>query len=1036
MYYSAIGLLAALVLCIVNWDILRDSQTYDKPAWNTYRKFLFSVLLYYVTDIIWGLLEYKKLSAALFADTTIYFIAMAIGISFWADYTVAYLDEKNTFGRFLVHTGRTMTGLIICMTIVNIFKPVIFTVDTECVYRALTIRHIILVCQILYLIIISVHALASMIRLSSENSKRFRILASFGIIMALCLFVQIWFPYLPLYSIAYMLGTCLLHAFVANDEKEKHKKELEEAEKITELKDRFRSLLDNLPGMTFTKEAGTLKYLACNQAFADYANKDTPEDVVGLTDAQLFDSKTAAHFVEEDKIALSLSKPYMYYEDVPDAMGNTRQLQTTKLKYKDTKGRACVLGICQDITDLINIQHEQAKTKDEYESAVKTGIMYNQMAQTLARDYTEMFYVNTDTEEFTEYRRENDGSTLSEVRRGWHFFSDCKAELSEIIYPDDRDSFLTAINRKKLMKALSCKDTFVTTFRRNISNKPLYVSMKVSRMKSDEPVIIIGFMDVDAEMREAIAKEKALSDALSSAESAKKASSTFLYGMSHDIRTPINGIIGMDSIALKNNSLDSKTREYLEKIDDNARQLLSIINDVLDMSMLESGQKILDKNEFSLNKMLEQINENMIPQFSQKGIPFECILPDMTDDFYIGDDKKLSKVLTQILSYALRLTDEHGSITMITEKKEEYGDQITLEFCITDTGISTNADSISEEFDAFSKDYSKSSDLGIAISKRILDLMNGSVTVSNGKDNITKFVVSITLSKGDMNDSEYFGEIDPLALNILVVDDNPVEAEHAILALKEVGIRAESCTSGQEALRKIEIQHVKKQPYSMILMDWNMPGMNGVETSSAILKQYGNESVIVAMTAYNWNDIQEEASRTGVEHYLEKPIFSENILENLGQIARRSHMNIFKEKKQARLQGRRILLAEDIEINAEILIDMLDTENIKVDHAKNGKEAVELFENSTSGIYSAILMDVRMPQMDGLEATMAIRNMNRDDAKRIPIIALTTSSFDEDIQLSMQAGMNAHLSKPVEADYLIRILGELIYESEQSLTLN
>ena len=196
----------------------------------------------------------------------------------------------------------------------------------------------------------------------------------------------------------------------------------------------------------------------------------------------------------KDSIALSISKPYIFYEDVLDANGNPRQLQTTKIKYKDVMGRACVLGMCQDVTDLVSIQHEQAMTKEAYESAVNTGLMYNHIAQTLARDYTEMFYVNTDTEEFTEYRKGEESGALEEVRRGWHFFSDCKVELSESVCPDDKEAFLAAMNRKRLMKALAHKDTFVMTYRRLVRGKPVYVSMKISRMENDEQFIIIGFM--------------------------------------------------------------------------------------------------------------------------------------------------------------------------------------------------------------------------------------------------------------------------------------------------------------------------------------------------------------------------------------------------------------------------------------------------------------------------------------------------------------------------------------------------------------
>ena len=1043
MYYSAIGALAILVLFIVNWDVLHKSKVYDKPAWIVYRRFLFAVVAYYVTDVLWGILEYKKLSTALFVDTTVYFMAMAVGLSFWAEYTVAYLNEKSFFGRFLVYSGRGQAAMIICLNIANIFTPVLFTVDSKSVYTALPVRYVVLACQILFLLIISFHSFTSMFRsgFRSEKNKRFRILASFGLIMAACLFVQLWFPYLPLYSIAYMLGTCLLHAFVANDEKEDYERELQEAGKIAELKDRFFAVLENMPGMTFTKDAQTGKYITCNQAFADYAHKDSPESVVGLTDSQIFDAKTAAHFVEADRIALSLSKPYIFYEDVLDADGNPRQLQTTKIKYKDTAGRSCVLGMCQDVTDLVSVQHEHAMTKEAYESAVNTGLMYNHIAQTLARDYTQMFYVNTDTEEFTEYRKDDDSSTLSEVRRGWHFFSDCKNELSESVFHDDKEAFLMAMNRKNMMKALSRKDTFVMTYRRMIHGKPVYVSMKISRMEKDEHYIIIGFMDVDAEMREAMAKNEALSEALSSAEAANRSRTSFLTGMSHEIRTPINAIIGLDTLALKNKELDPRTRDHLEKIGASAHDLLSMINNILNISRIESGTDLLHKIEFSPDAMLGQINALAIPQCSEKGLGYECKVLNQLDDSYIGDDMKLKEVLLNILSNAVRLTDSAGNITLTAEKTAEFENRVTLRFCIMDTGIGMDKEHLLRAFDDFSWEDTENrykygnSSLGMAITKRTVELMNGSVTVGTDDDGTTVFTVIVTLRKGDRKETSRSGEIDPNALFVLVIDDNPIEAEHAAMVLEEVGVRAEYCSNGSEALRKMEKQHAAKQPYNIVLTDWNMPGMSGMDIAAEILRLYGKESIVAAMTAYSWEDIREQAQQVGVSYYIDKPLFAESVLEKIERIALRSNMAIFKEKKKARLEGRRILLAEDVQLNAEIMTDMLEMENIKVDHAENGKIAVELFEKSTAGIYSAIIMDVRMPTMDGLEAAKSIRAMQREDAKRIPIIALTANAFDEDVQLSMQAGMNAHLNKPVEADHLIRILGELIYESEEKLTV-
>ncbi len=808
------------------------------------------------------------------------------------------------------------------------------------------------------------------------------------------------------------------------------------ARRIAELKESISSLLNNMPGMTFTKDARTGVYLACNQAFAEYAHKSDPEGVVGLTDSQIFDAETAEHFINDDRIALSMDEPYIFFEDVPDAAGNQRQLQTTKLKFIDSTGRLCLLGICDDVTDLVRIQHENAMTKEAYENARTSGIMYTHIAHTLARDYTDMFYVNLDTEEFIEYRRGDQTSGLSEMRRGWHFFSDCKEELHKKIYPEDQEAFLTAMDRRTLMKALDRKDTFVMTYRQSGESGPTYVSMKISRMEDDEHFIIVGISNVDAEMREAMAKSEALAEALTSAEEANKAKTSFLSSMSHEIRTPMNAIIGLDTLALKDETLNSQTRDYLQKIDSSARHLLSLINDILDMSRIESGRLVLRKETFFLSTMLEQINSMVMSQCNDKGLTYECHILNRVRESFIGDDMKLKEVLINIISNAIKFTDAPGKVEMTVEQTAEYEDQTTLRFRIKDTGIGMDKEYIPKIFDVFSQEDSSrtnkygSTGLGMAITKRIVEMMNGSINVESEKGVGTEFAVTVTMRNCDQKEEVKGSIIDPKSLHVLVVDDDRIAAEHARMVLDEVGIHADICTGGEEALRMIEIQHTKKKPYNLILMDWSMPGMNGLEVSEEIRKQYQDEMAVVVLTTYNWDDIHDEANRVGVENFLAKPLFASSVIEELERIARRNKMNLFKEKNRADLMGRRILLAEDMEINAEIMMDVLEMEGVQTDHAENGKLATELFENSDPGTYSAILMDVRMPVMDGLEAAATIRAMDREDAKQVPIIALTANAFDEDVQISLQAGMNAHLNKPIDPDHLYQVLGELIYEAE------
>ena len=1041
MYYSAIGVLAVLILFIVNSDILFGRRaSFEKPAWKMYRKFLLIVLLYYITDILWGFFESRKLVVPLFADTTVYYIAIAGGVLYWAGFTVAYTEERNPFGEFIRIAGNVLALLIMVLSVVNIFTPILFTVSADCVYEPLPLRYVILGTQVFLLLLISVYAFVWMRRQEAGSAKRqrFLILASFGLIMTAFLTMQLWFPYLPLYTAAYMLATSMLHSFVVNDEKEEYRQELAEAGQVTELKDIITSLLNNMPALAFTKDAETGVYLACNQAFAEYAHKETPEEVAGLTDAEIFDAETARHFVEDDRIALSISKPYVFFEDVPDAAGNQRQFQTTKLRYTDTSGRVCLLGMCEDVTDMVRIQHENAMTKEAYETAVSSGLMYNRIAQTLARDYTDMFQVNTDTEEFIEYRRSEGSRTLSEARRGWHFFSDCVAEMAEGIYADDREVFRKAMTRKTLMKALNLKDTFIMPYRQMEDGSPVYVSMKVSRMEDDETFIIVGITNVDAEMRDAVAKSEVLAEALAAAEEANKAKSSFLSGMSHEIRTPMNAIIGLDTLALKKDNLDDTTREHLEKIGVSARHLLNIINDILDMSRIESGHIALQKEDFSLSALMEAVGAQAAALCSGKGLTYESRILNETAEYFVGDDGKIRKVLNNILSNAVKFTEAPGSVTLTAEQTALFEDQATLRFVIRDTGVGMDEAFIPRVFDAFAQEDSSNRNrfggtgLGMTITKRIVEILNGTISVESEKGKGTAVTVTVTLRTGDPSRRGHEKNVDLGSLYVLVVDDEPIEAEHARTTLEEAGIRADACTSGQEALRLMEEQHAKRKPYNLVLIDWNMPGMSGLEASAEIHRQYEDESAVVVLTAYNREDIQEDAGRVGVSSFLPKPLTAANLIDEIERIANRSGKSVFREKKRANLAGRRILLAEDLESNAEIMTDILEMENIKTDHAANGRIAVEMFAGSEPGKYAAILMDVRMPEMDGLEATAAIRALKRADAKRIPIVALTANAFDEDVQRSLQAGMNAHLSKPVEPDQLIRVLGELVYQAEEN----
>ncbi len=507
-----IGLLAAMIMFIENQDILFDRKgAFNLPAWKVYRKFLIAVSVYYVVDVLWGFLEDAKLAGPLFADTSVYFLSMAAGIFFWTQFVVTYLEEKSVFGNFLVYAGRMIAAIVGILSIVNIFVPVLFKVDSKGTYYPLETRYIILAVQVVLVLVLSVYALTAILGNRSENvrEKKYRTVALFGLINAVFLILQTIYPFLPMYAIAYMLGTCLLRAVIIGDEKEEFREKVEEAEKIRELKQTISSLLDNMPALSFFKDAQSGIYLACNQAFAEYAHKDDPEGVVGHTDSEIFDPVTAGHFVEDDRMALSMDEPYIFYEDVPDAIGNQRQFQTTKLKFIDISGRLCLLGMCQDVTDMVRIQRENATTKEAYEKAKNAGIIFAHIAQTLAKGYEDLYYVNLDTEEYIEYYSDDDSGSLNEARRGIHFFDSCQIEVDIFVHEEDREAFRKAMKRENLIDALNKNKTFFMTYRLISENGDKYVSMKVYRMEDDDRFIVIGITDVDDDMKQRREAERA-----------------------------------------------------------------------------------------------------------------------------------------------------------------------------------------------------------------------------------------------------------------------------------------------------------------------------------------------------------------------------------------------------------------------------------------------------------------------------------------------------------------------------------------------
>ena len=673
------------------------------------------------------------------------------------------------------------------------------------------------------------------------------------------------------------------------------------------------------------------------------------------------------------------------------------------------------------------LRQEQQRTQQNY------------MITALASDYRSVYFADLDTDKCICYRSFAAVQEGPQIGDEFSFSEGFRRYAGEMVSDSAREGFLQFIDTENIKSRLKTEN--VLTYRYPIvkNGEESFEMLRIAGVRSLQErtdnhihAIGVGFTDIDAEMREQMTQSQALSDALTAATAASKAKTAFLSSMSHEIRTPMNAIIGLDSIALSDPDIPAQTRDYLEKIGVSAKHLLELINDILDMSRIESGRLTLKNELFSFSSLLEQINTMFTGQSMDKGITYNCHIKGIVDDYYIGDGMKLKQVLINILGNAVKFTPEGGNVEFQVEQTARFDSKCTLRFTVSDNGIGISEDYLPHIFDLFSQEDStatnkfSSSGLGLAITKNIVEMMNGNIEVKSKKGEGSVFTFTVTLECTDKCISSADDpDISPETMSVLVVDDDPVACEHAKLILEKIGISCESTCSGADAIEKVKVHHVRREPYNLILIDLKMPEMDGIETTRHIRKIVGNESAIVIITAYKWDDVLEDALEAGVDSFIAKPIFANNVIEEFRSALRRK--NAAKQQPhKAELKNRNILLAEDVEINAEIMTMILAMREINVDTARNGREAVEKFAASDTGHYDAVLMDIRMPEMDGLEATSLIRSLDRTDALTVPIIALTANAFDEDVQRSLQAGMNAHLSKPIDNDALFSTLESLI----------
>ncbi len=517
-----------------------------------------------------------------------------------------------------------------------------------------------------------------------------------------------------------------------------------------------------------------------------------------------------------------------------------------------------------------------------------------------------------------------------------------------------------------------------------------------------------------------------LEEARQAAEAANKAKSEFLSNMSHDIRTPMNAIVGMTAIATANISDKKQVQNCLRKITLSSKHLLGLINDVLDMSKIESGKMTLNSDLVSLRELMDGLVSIVQPQVRSKRQQFDVFIHDIIAENVCCDSVRLNQIMLNFLSNAVKFTPEGGVIHVsLYQKPSPKGENfVQTHLLVKDNGIGMSAEFKAKIFESFSREDStrvhktEGTGLGMAISKYIVDAMGGSISVESELGKGSEFHVTLDLEVAEVQ------EVDMVLppWRMLVVDDDKLLCETTVASLKAIGVDAEWTLDGETAVQMVENRHSLRDDYQVILLDWKLPGMDGIETARAIRKKLGDEVPIMLISAYDWGEIEESARSAGINGFISKPLFKSTLYYGLRQFAGESSEPAeLVAENHTDLHGKHILLAEDNELNWEIASDLLSEMGLVLDWAENGQICVNMFEHSPEGFYDAILMDIRMPVMTGYEAATAIRALDRPDAD-LPIIAMTADAFAEDIKKCLDHGMNAHIAKPIDVREVARLL--------------
>lgn len=693
---------------------------------------------------------------------------------------------------------------------------------------------------------------------------------------------------------------------------------------------------------------------------------------------------------------------------------------------------------------LLGVPMNYELAEGEWSVALVAGFSVDYIADILSRGFTEsmIFYViRRDGGVVIPQDGENDGNYYEKVAR--HYLGDETGEPDEELTEYIQELETAMAWRKDYTRELTLQGERRRLYCKSLPYSEWYLILSIPYSMLDEMIADFGNEWTHTAMANALIiiamflivfalyfymthqQIRMINKARRAAEHANKAKNEFLSNMSHDIRTPMNGIVGMTEIARANLSNTKKVDECLFKISRSSRHLLGLINDVLDMSKIESSKMILNVEQISLPDILQNVVNIIMPQAREKKQRFDLYIHDVVAENVWGDSIRMNQILNNLLSNAIKFTPEGGNIQLELhqEASEKGKGYVRVHIYAKDNGIGISEEFKSKIFESFVREDSarvqktQGAGLGMSITKFIVDAMGGTILVDSqqGKGSIFHVILDMEVATVPQEDIEI------PAWRTLVIDDDEIFCECTVATLKSIGIDAQSTLDGRTALELMEEQHRKGNDYEVILVDWKLPEMDGFQVASEIRKRYGRQPHILMISAYDNYDAEEKAKQAGINTFIVKPLFKSTLCYNLQKFASEAPEEEAAEADET-FHGERILIAEDNDLNWEIASTLLSETGLEPERAENGRICVEKLSQSPAGYYRAILMDIRMPVMTGYEAAVAIRALEHEDAKDIPIVAMSADAFSDDVQKCLECGMNAHTAKPIDVEKVVHLL--------------